>query len=118
MHKKSRRWATPIAVIAILGLIAGATFASASVMRRNTREAAMAKSNKVKGCVDKQTRAVRIIPMSKNCKKGEVTYVWNKKGKKGDPGATGCHRRAGRDRRHRRCGRRHGRYRRDRPDRS
>ena len=38
---------------------------------------------------DKQTRAVRIIPMSKNCKKGEVTYVWNKKGKKGDPGATG-----------------------------
>ena len=89
MHKKSRRWATPIAVIAILGLIAGATFASASVMRRNTREAAMAKSNKVKGCVDKQTRAVRIIPMSKNCKKGEVTYVWNKKGKKGDPGATG-----------------------------
>ena len=66
-----------------MGLIAGATFASASVMRRNTREAAMAKSNKVKGCVDKQTRAVRIIPMSKNCKKGEVTYVWNKKGKKG-----------------------------------
>src|SRR4051812_14026158 len=90
VHKKSRRWATPIAVIAVLGLIAGATFASASVMRQHAREGAMAKSNKVKGCVDKQTRAVRIIPTSKNCKKGEVTYVWNKKGKKGDPGVDGA----------------------------
>ena len=90
MHRKYRRWAIPIAVIAILGLIAGATFASASVLQRNAAKPPWQKTNKIKGCVDTQTSAVRIIPLRKNCKKGEITYVWNKKGIKGDPGATGA----------------------------
>ncbi len=77
MHRKSRRWATPIAVLAILAMVVGATFASASVVRSNAERA---KKGKVKGCVDAQTRAVRIIPTGKSCKKGENAVVWNKKG--------------------------------------
>ena len=49
VHRKSRRWATPIAVIAILGLIAGATLASASVIRRIRSEAAMAQVQQDQG---------------------------------------------------------------------
>ena len=37
MHRKHRKISTPIAVIAILGLVLGATFASAAVKNRSQR---------------------------------------------------------------------------------
>lgn len=49
VHRKTRRWASPIAIIAILAMVVGATFASAAVLRSNAERATSSK--KVKGCV-------------------------------------------------------------------
>ncbi len=117
VHRKSRQEYTARGLRRSWRSILGATMASASALGSSARRATS--NNKIKGCVNKKTRAVRIITTSKNCKKTELTVVWNKKGSKGSPWDEPVldgrdRRRPAADRGHRTCGRTH---RRGRPDR-
>ena len=87
MHRRTRRWTSPIALVAMLALIAGATIASASVLERRSAPRA---TRVVKGCVNKTTRAVRIIKPTKSCLSSERTVRWSKTGVAGASGATGA----------------------------
>lgn len=118
-----------VAGVLVLLLVVGAATMSVARLR--------AGSNKIRGCVNKQTKLVRIIPINKSCKANETFKTWNVKGRPGAAGAAGrpvpsappalegerrargCHGCDGADRprRHRRLRRRSRRHRCDGADR-
>jgi hypothetical protein len=90
VHRKSRRGITSIAIIVVTAMIVGASFASAATLRRLASGARRGGPSQIQGCVNIETRAVRFIPLTKTCKNGEKSRIWNKQGVPGLDGATGA----------------------------
>nr|MDP9331672.1 hypothetical protein [Actinomycetota bacterium] len=85
MHKKRRPAWTRLAVLVVAVLVVGslAAVAVASSQKASSR-------NKIKGCVSRRTRAVRLLAHPSNsCQAGEVAVVWNKRGRRGPRGLAG-----------------------------
>jgi len=82
VHRRRSRFPALVAAVAVVAIVLGSLAMTTAIAHKGGKD-------RIHACIDKKTRAVRIVAPNKKCKRGEFAKHWAVKGPAGATGAAG-----------------------------